>query len=348
MRAIVMRAFGGPEVLELEQLEDPRPGPGEVVVEVAAVEVSPTRDASTRTGRHPFSRQVTLPHVLGGDCAGTVVAAGDGVGQELVGRRVAVSNAVPCQVCANCRAAHDDACLALQLIGVHRTGSYAELVSVPEGNVTPLADEVDLLHAAAFAADGPIAYAQLLAGDVQEGTRVLVTGAGGALGSTLVAMAADRGAEVIALSRRPPKLLARWGAAATVSTDAPDLADALLELTGGAGLQVVIDNVALAEPFAAYMTAMATRGRVVMSGAMSPDPVSFVPQRFYVKSLSIVGVRTESRATRARFWDEVAGGLRLPDEALEAMPLEDAAKAHRHVESGAKLGHLLLEMTPGR
>lgn len=344
MRAVVIRDFGGPEVLRLEQLEDPHPAPGEVVVAVAAVEVSATRDAATRSGRHPFSQQVTLPHVLGGDCAGTVVAMADGVAEVEVGTRVAVSNAVACGVCAQCQAGHDGACLNLQLVGIHRPGSYAERLAVPARNVTPLPNGLELHHAAAYAADGPIAHAQLLAGGVTKGTSVLVCGAAGALGSTLVAMAAARGARVIALSRRPPEMLARWGAETTVATDATDLAERLLELTGGAGVDVVIDNVALAAPFAAYMSAMAMGGRVVISGAMGPEPLAFVAQRFYTRSLTIIGVRTEDRTTRTEFWGEVAGSLRLPDDSLETMALEEAEQAHRRVATGDKVGHLLLKV----
>ena len=343
MRAVVMREFGAPEVLLAEDLPDPEPGPEEAVVRVAAVEVSATRDAGTRSGRHPFSRLVTLPHVLGGDCAGTVVGVGPGVEEDLVGARVAVSNAIACHACRFCLAGHDEACENLQLVGVHRPGSYAEYLAVPAANLTRLPDGLGLREAAALAADGAVAYAQLEAGGVGPGTRVLVCGAAGALGSTLVTLAAARGAHVIALSRRAPELLARWGAATTIASDAPDLTARLLEATDGAGVDVVVDNVALPAPFAGYMPALAVRGRVVMSGAMGPEPIAFAPQALYLRSQSIVGLRTESRATRVRFWGEVAALPRLAPDALATLPLEEAVEAHHRLASGAKVGHLLLE-----
>ena len=92
MRAVVMRGFGDPGVLEIEDVPDPSPQRGEALVRVAAVEVSRTRDVAARSGRHPFSRQITLPHVLGGDFAGVVEAVGDGVDPALAGQRVAAMN----------------------------------------------------------------------------------------------------------------------------------------------------------------------------------------------------------------------------------------------------------------
>lgn len=344
MRAIVMEDFGGPEVLQESEVPDPTPGAGEVTVAVAAVEVSATRDAGTRSGRHPFSRFVSLPHVLGGDCAGTVSAVGDGVDDALLGRRVAVTNAVACGRCRFCATGHDGACEALQLVGVHRPGSYAERVTVPAANVRAIPDDLGFAQAAALAADGAIAFAQLETGVVEEGTRVLVCGAAGALGSTLVTMAAALGAEVTALSRRSSELLQRWGATTVIPSDAADLSERLLAATGGSGYDVVVDNVALPDVVTAYMPALAIRGRVVMSGAMSAEPVAFAPQPFYVRSQAFIGVRTEDRASRERFWREVDAGLRLPADTVEVLPLIEAADAHRRTQAGDKLGHLLLEL----
>lgn len=341
MRAVVMRDFGEADVLALEEIPNPEPANGEVLVRVGAVEVSRTRDAATRSGRHPFSQQVTLPHVLGGEFAGRVEAIGASVDPALLGRRVAASNAVPCGHCAHCASGHDEACESLEILGIHRRGSYAELVTVPAANIHELPDDLGYVEAAALAANGAIAYAQLEAGAVKAGTWVLVCGAAGALGSTLVVMAAARGANVVALSRRDPELVLAWGARAVLGPHDEDLVVRLREVTGD-GVEVVIDNVALPEPFRRYMTALATRGRVVMSGAISQQDVAFAPLPFYLGSQSIVGVRTGNARTNAAFWDEVRRGLRLPHEVLTALPLADAATAHERVSSDNKVGHVLL------
>lgn len=347
MRAVVMRDFGGPDVLAVEETPAPDPGPGEALVRVGAVEVSRTRDAATRSGRHPFSRLVTLPHVLGGEFAGSVEAVGPGVDPGLVGARVAASNAVACGTCRHCVAGHDEACPDLEVLGIHRRGSYAELVAVPAVNLHVLPDDLGYEEAAALAANGAVGFAQLEAAEVTAGTSVLVCGAAGALGSTLIALAADRGADVIALSRRDSELLVRWGARAAIATDAEDLTDRLLDLTDGQGVDVVVDNVALPGPFARYMPALAIRGRVVMSGAISQEPIAFSPLPFYVQSQRIIGVRTGNQTTHAGFWQRVDGGLRLPHELLHVLDLEDAGRAHEHAVSDDKVGHVILSTRLG-
>src|ERR1700760_2249415 len=130
MRAATMREFGGEDVLRLEDGPDPVPGPGQVLVRVAAVEVSRPRDVATRTGRHPFSQFVTLPHILGGDFGGVIEAVGEGVDAGLVGRRVAVSNTETCGECEACVSGHSEQCPELSLLGIHRRGSYAEYAVV--------------------------------------------------------------------------------------------------------------------------------------------------------------------------------------------------------------------------
>ena len=202
MRAVVMRAFGDADVLEWEDVGEPSLGPGEVLVRVGAVAVSRTRDLATRTGRHPFSRAVSLPHVLGGDFAGVVEGVGAGVDAGLAGRRVAASCSCPCGVCVPCRTGREPQCSSLEMLGIHRWGSYAELVAVPAANLEELPDDISMSQAAALAANGPIAHTQLEVAEVAAGTWVLVTGVTGALGSLLVALAHARGARVVGLSRR--------------------------------------------------------------------------------------------------------------------------------------------------
>ncbi|MGV1050321.1 MAG: alcohol dehydrogenase catalytic domain-containing protein, partial [Solirubrobacterales bacterium] len=201
MRAVLMREFGAEGVLRLEEVEPPRPGPGEVLVRVAAVEVSRTRDIATRTGKHPFSRAVTLPHVLGGDFAGVVEEAGEGVDRGLLGRRVACSATQTCGECEACESGHEERCAELSLLGVHRRGSYAELAVVAAAIVHPIPDDLPMAEAAAMAADGPIALTQLDVAGAGEGSGLLVTGVTGALGSTLAALGGRLGAAVLGLSR---------------------------------------------------------------------------------------------------------------------------------------------------
>jgi D-arabinose 1-dehydrogenase-like Zn-dependent alcohol dehydrogenase len=345
MRAIVFHEFGSEDVLRLEDVEKPDPGPGEVLVEVAAVEVSRTRDVATRTGKHPFSQAVTLPHILGGDFSGTVVEAGEGVDPSLVGKRVAVSNTQTCGVCEECRGGHEERCAHLSLLGVHRLGSYAEYAVVAAGNAHPIPDDLSFAEAASLAADGSIAFTQLQVAGVEAGVSLLVTGVTGALGSTLAALGAELGAEVIGLSRRPDAVAPGLALTANLDAGDPDLTEALMAATGGAGVAAVADNVANPAAFADYFPALAVGARVVFSGAIgTPElPVLAVPAGpLYVKSLSLIGVRTTTPADRGRLWELVAGGFRLPAGMIEELPLESATEAHRMIAEGRQRGHTIL------
>jgi NADPH:quinone reductase-like Zn-dependent oxidoreductase len=348
MRAIVMRAFGDAHVLALEEVRDPSPGPGEALVRVGAVAVSSTRDIATRTGRHPFSRQVSLPHVLGGDFAGVVEAIGPGLDRALIGQRVAASNSRSCGTCPACQLGNEAQCPDLTMLGIHRWGSYAELSTLPAANLNRIPDNVSLAEAAAMAATGPIALTQLQTGCVTEGAWLLVTGATGALATMLATLGHALSARVIGLSRRPEAIPTALTLAARLNSADPDLADALLTMTSGAGVATAVDNVADGDVFARYFPALATGGRIVVSGAIGGDqlPVLSIPAApFYLRSLSLLGVRTSAPRDIGAFWRLVHNGLRLPDGLVRELPLDQAAHAHAEMTAGRSVGHTVLSVT---
>lgn len=347
MLAVLMRAFGDPEVLEIERTSTPEPAAGEARVRVGAVEVSRTRDVATRSGRHPFSRQVTLPHVLGGDCAGVVDAVAPGVDPALVGRRVAAMNTHTCGACAACRSGREHECPRLEMVGIHRWGSYAEYTCVPVDGLHVLPDGLGMAETAALAATGPIALTQLRAGDVGPGTVVVVAGITGALATVVAALATSMGARVVGLTRRlasvPPDL------AVTVldSRDA-ELGQAILKASEGVGARCVVDNVAAPEVFDRYFPALAIGARVVVSGAIAaPElPVLRVPAAsLYTRSISLLGLRTATARTTRDFWALVRDGFRLPPGLVHERPLDQAAAAHRAVMSGQTVAHSVLRVS---
>jgi D-arabinose 1-dehydrogenase-like Zn-dependent alcohol dehydrogenase len=312
------------------------------------VAVARTRDVATRSGRHPFSSQVTLPHVLGGDFAGIVEAVGPGVDPALAGIPVAVACSITCGVCEPCLDGREAQCSRLEMLGIHRWGSYAELVTVPASNAHPLPGGVSMPQAAALAANGPVGFAQLEVGEVAAGKWVVVTGVTGALGSLLAALAASRGARVIGISRRPADVPVELGLEHCLDAADAALTTALLELTGGEGVRTVIDNVAAPGVFERYFAGLAPGGRVVFSGAIgNPElPVLAVPAAvLYLRSLSLLGVRTATPRHVASFWQAVDSGFRLPDSLVEEFPLERAAAAHERVAGGEGLGTVVLTIS---
>ncbi|MGW3149526.1 alcohol dehydrogenase catalytic domain-containing protein [Streptomyces sp. NPDC001177] len=344
-----MREFGEPGVLRLERVATPRPGPDEVLVRVAAVEVSRTRDVATRTGKHPFSRHVSLPHILGGHFTGVVVSVGEAVDPSVVGKRVAVMNHHTCGRCAACRAGLENECGRLEMLGVHRWGSYAEFTSAPAEILHILPDDIDMVQAAALAATGPVGLTQFRTAHTGQDTIVLVTGLTGALASLLAALGPVLGATVIALSRRPQAVVPGTRAIVLDSTR-HDLGDAIVAATGGAKPQVVIDNVCAPDVFERYFPALANGARIVVSGAIGTPqlPILPVPAReLYSRTISLIGVRSHTQADAVDFWQMVRDGFRLPPELIHEYPLEAASSVHRAVQDGSTTGHTVLRISGG-
>jgi L-gulonate 5-dehydrogenase len=344
MRAMVMRDFGEPDVLQPETVPTPRPGSGEVLIRVGAVEVSSSRDVAVRSGRHPYSAQLRLPHVLGGDSAGVVLAVGTGVDPALTGQRVAVMNHHTCGRCGACRTGDRDNCDRLEMVGIHRWGTYAEYAVVHADGVHLLPDDLDLAHAAALAATGPVALTQLRRTDLAEGDQLLVAGATGALASTIFALAETLGIRTVGLSRRPDQVV---GATAVVDITRSDVGAAVLAATHGARPSAAIDNVCASDSFTRYFPTLGNGSRIVVSGAIGdPQPVLPVPAReLYVRSITLIGVRSHTDAVTEEFWKLVRAGFRLPPGLLHEYPLDAAAQVHAAVEAGRTTGHTLLRVT---
>lgn len=348
MKAIVITEFGGPEVLRMDVLEMPEPGPGEVRVKVEAIAVARTKDVAARAGRPPFGPQITtFPHVLGTEHAGIVDAVGPGVDPELAGRRVAVSAVLTCGRCRACDRGRDEACALFGLLGVHRQGSYAEYVVVPARNVSILPDGIGFADAAAIAANGPVARAQLDAGDVGQGSVVLVIGAGGSLGSTAASLAAYRGGHVIGVDRLSGNSSRLDGLplAARIDGDSPTLAADIHNAAGSWGIDCVIDNIGVPAVWEAYRPSVADMGRIIVSGALNQDPLPVRLLPFYLRSQSLIGVRTGNRDQVVAMWRDVRDGYLPPRSHVHTVPWQDAAAAHRRVEEGVANGQAVLQVS---
>lgn len=344
MQAVLMRTFGAPDVLTLEDVPTPEPGAGEALIRVGAVEVSRTRDVATRTGRHPFSKLLTLPHVLGGEFAGVVAAVHEDGDPALVGRRVAAMSTHTCGQCEACRSGRETECANLRMVGIHRWGSYAQYTTVPVHNLFPLPDDISMVEAAALAATGPIALTQLRTIAAADGGTLLVTGITGALGTVIAALAPGFGLKVLGISRRPSLVPPSLGAT-VLDAGRDDLTEAILEATAGLGPVGAIDNVGTPEVFDAYFPTLRNGARMVVSGAIGGTelPTLRVPVApFYSRSLSLIGVRTGTPANMRDFWAQVRDGFRLPAGLLHERPLADAPMAHEAVATGSAAGHTVL------
>jgi len=343
VKAAVIHEFGPPEALRIEDVPEPRPGPEEALVRVRAVRVGGLLDVGTRAGRNPFAR-ITFPHVLGSDFAGDVVAVGSAVAQFGAGDRVAGVPFITCGLCHACSIGRDDACPNAQLVGVHRHGSYAELVAVPAKVLRRIPDGVSHEQAAAMAVSGPVALTQLEIAGLRPGDWVLVTAAASGLGLVTSLVARRLGARVIATSRKAWKrdLLLGHAFEAVLDTDAPEFVERVAEATRGDGVAIAIDNTASASLFTKLLSVLSRLGVIVSSGALVAETVPLDMRSLYLKSQSVIGVRTYTQAGLDGFW-------RLAQDGIEAhvdrtFPLEQVAEAHRYVEAEKNFGRVLLTL----
>ena len=342
MRAVVLREFGGPEVLKLEEVPDPVPGPGEVVVEVHAVTVNQSLDLKVRADG--TGRGTTLPHVLGVDPAGVVLSVADGVDSVVVGERVAVIPHIRCGRCGFCTNGREEQCPNSRHIGVHRWGGYAERVAVPATNVVRVPDGVSSVDAAVILRHAPTAFNLLRRlADVRPGEWVLVMGATGGLGAAGVQVAKLLGATVIAgagADSRVEVALAN-GADHGVNYRAADLTEEVLRLTGGRGVEVVFENISDPETWPKAFASLAHGGRLVTAGAHGGGRVELDVRRLYGRRLRVIGGAGASREDVSAAL-AAAGEGRLHAVVDRVLPLDEAAEAHRLAEKGGLLGKIVL------
>jgi NADPH:quinone reductase len=320
MRAVVVKEHGGPEVLQISEWPDPGPGPGQLLVEVAAAGVN-FMDCYQREGRPPY--RDALPYIPGAEGAGTVAALGPDVARFAVGDRVAWTG-LP--------------------------GSYAERVVIPADRALPVPDGLDLEVAAAALLQGMTAhYLCHSTYPVEPGDVVVVHAAAGGVGLLLTQMVALRGGIVIATTSTDAKAeLARQAGAQHV-VGYPDFTDAVREVTGGSGAAVVYDSVGQAT-FDASLSALRPRGYMVLYGASSGPVPPLDPQR-----LNTGGSLFLTRPTLAHYIarrDELfqrAGDVfswirngQLTVRIGGRYPLADAARAHEDLQARRTTGKLLL------
>lgn len=320
MKCLLIREPGGPEAMELAEVADPVPGPGQVLVRVAASGVN-FIDIYFRSGLYKADR----PTVLGSEGAGTVERVGEGVTDFTHGDRVAWAMV---------------------------RGSYAELAVVPAQYLARVPDEVDLVTAAGVMLQGMTAhYLTRSTHALAPGETCLVHAAAGGAGGLTVQMARQAGARVFGTVSTPAKadVARRHGAEAVILYTEQEFDVEVRRLTGGRGVDVVYDSVGRAT-FDRSLNSLRSRGLLVLFGQSSGPVPPLDPTVLNTKG-SLYLTRP-SLAHYLQTHDEVAwragevfdrirdGSVRL--DLHGTYPLADAALAHRLLESRATTGKLVL------
>jgi zinc-binding alcohol dehydrogenase/oxidoreductase len=321
VRAIRIHEDGGPEVLRLDDVEDPVAGAGEVLVRLRAAALN-RLDCWIRQGLP----SVPKPRILGADGAGVIEALGDGVEGFENGQPVVLNPGL------------DD---GAKILGEHTDGTHAELIAVPQAYVHPLPDGLEFEEAAAFPLVYETAYRMLVTrAGLREGEWVLVWGVGSGVGSAALVIAKALGAQVVATSSDDAKLdrARELGADVAVNHESGDVVAAVKEAAGG--VDVVVEHVGEAT-WTRSLQAAKAGGRIAVCGATSgPNPPASL-HRIFWKQLSILGSTMGTREDFAAVYELVASGKVRP-VVDRAFPLEDAAAAHEYLESGRQFGKVVL------
>jgi NADPH:quinone reductase-like Zn-dependent oxidoreductase len=347
VKALVIRSFGGPEVLEYIDWPEPVPAADEVLIAVRAVSVGRTLDVEVRRRGADF--RVTLPRVLGSDPAGVVVGVGENVSAFSPGDRVACTSTLFCGECEMCRAGRTNACHSHRALGVHCDGGAAELCVVPEASVVRIPNHVDFAQAAAMAVNYPMAWNLLrYAGRLESGQDVLVMAAGGGLGIAGIQIAKALGARVIAAAGAGWKLercRELFGVDALVDYSQPGWSERVREHSrDGRGCDVVFENISSPELFGESLACLREYGRLVTCGAHGGGAVTVDMRLLYRKHLSIVGERGASEAMTREVWQALSDRQIEPAPVFHRFALADAAAAHEAASGRDIFGRVVLDV----
>ncbi len=325
MRAVVATEPGGPEVLQVVELPDPEPGPGEVLVHVAATAVN-RADVLQRRGFYPPPPGAS--EVIGLECSGTIAALGDAVAGWSVGE----------EICA-------------LLAG----GGYADRVVVPAGQLMPVPAGVGLVEAAALPEVACTVWSNVfMVAGLQPEETLLVHGGAGGIGTMAIQLAAALGARVVttAGSQEKTQRCRELGADVVVNYREQDFVEVARAATDGRGVDVVLDNMG-ASYLGRNVDVLAPGGRLVVIGLQGGIRAELDLSALLAKRGAVIATSLRSRPAQEKaaicaavvehVWPLVADGVVLP-VIHTTMPLASADAAHQLMEDGGHVGKIVLAL----
>jgi NADPH:quinone reductase-like Zn-dependent oxidoreductase len=340
MKAVVFDQHGGPEVLNYKDVPDPKPGRGEVLIEVKATSINHI-DIFLRRGM-PGVR-VSMPKIVGSDAAGIVRELGAEVTGLSVGQRVTINPGISCGRCEFCVAGFGSQCASYAMVGENRDGAYAELVSVPAHIVLPIPDSLSFEAAAAAPLVFLTAWSMMVVkGNIRPGEDVLILGAGAGVGTAGIQIAKMVGCRVFATASSNEKLdkAKKLGADVLINYRTEEFDKRIRELTNRRGVDVVVDYIG-SDTWVRSLRSARRGGRVLTCGATTGfDPQTDLRQIFF-RQVQVIGSTMGSHREFLDVMKCVFQGQLTPviDRIL---PLSEARKGHELTEQRAVFGKIVL------
>jgi len=333
--------FHGPkQPLKVEEIETPSPGPGEILVKLAACGVCHTDIGYIDEGVPTFKKP---PMVLGHEASGTVAGLGEGVGQFAEGDRVLIPAVFTCGDCEYCRTGRENICLNMKMLGNHMDGAYAEYTVVPAKDCLKMPEEIPLEEGCIIAdAISTPYHAVKNRAKVGPGDVVCVYGCGG-VGMNVVQVAAAAGGAVVAVDIDDDKLrvAAELGAWKTVNAKAVDPAKEIRKVTGG-GADIAIEAIGNPITIEQAFSSLKTGGRLCIVGYTNQE-VKINAGRIMFREMEIVGSLGCRPVDYHRIVKMVAEGkLKVKEMVTARFALDDINEALDHLRSGKSLRSIVV------
>lgn len=339
MKAAVFHEQGGVDVLHVEEMPQPTPGPTEVVVKVRACGAN-RLDIYSRTGR---TKIAPVPHISGSEVAGEIAALGNAVTGLSVGQAVAVAPYFFCGQCEFCRSGEEVLCLKGDILGLACQGGYAEYVSVPASSIVPLPQGVDFISAAAVGLATITAWHMLVKrAPISPGQDVLVHAAGSGIGSAAIQIAKLSGARVITTASSAEKLeqARKLGADEVINYREQDFLQEVRRITNKRGVDVVVEHVG-EQTWEKSVACLARKGRLITCGATTGNEGKVNIWTLFAKEISLIGSYGGTRQDLAEVLKLVATH-QLKPVVHETYPLDQVGQVERLMESRQQFGKLVV------
>jgi NADPH:quinone reductase-like Zn-dependent oxidoreductase len=340
LKAVVFHEFGGLDVLQLEEVDDPMAGAGEVVLDIVASALNHL-DVDIREGSSRFP--IELPHILGVEVVGRVAEVGEGVSGWQQGDRAMVFLMDVCKDCRYCRTGRESLCLGPGFVGFSTSGGYAEKIAVSAGHLVRIPDGLADEQAAALQIAFGTAWHMLFTrGGLQPGETVLINSVGSGIGSAAVQLASIAGATIIGTASSDEKLerAAELGMHHGINHTREDVVEEVMRITHDEGADLAYEHVG-GELFQKALDSLGKDGRLVICGGHGGEVVPFDIIPFFRSQKRIIGSFVYNR-------DEVDRCIALAERGAitplvhRVFPLAEAREAMATMERREHFGKIVL------
>ena len=341
MKAVVFHEFGGVDVLRVEDVPDPSPGPGEVLIDIDACALNHL-DVDVREGTSRFP--VEPPFILGIEVVGRIAQLGEGVAGWQVGERVMPFLMATCGDCLFCRTGRESLCISAGFISFSTSGGYAERLACSTRHLLRVPDGLSDADAAAFQIAFGTAWHMLFTrGNLRPGETVMINSVGSGIGSAAVQLAHLAGATVIGNASSDDKLAraSELGMDHGINHATQDVVAEVMRLTSDRGVELVFEHVG-GTLFQTGLDSLAKDGRLVTCGAHSGEVVPFDIIPFFRGQKSVIGSFTYTR-TEVESCLELASQGKITPLVHKAFPLAEAREAMATMERREHFGKILLK-----